>query len=71
MMEVSGKRGRRRPQVTFENTVSKLLEEGHVQSMRTPRRVGRLMTVDEVKEVCRDHSVWRSVFSDYPARDKA
>ena len=23
------------------------------------------------KEVCRDRSVWRSVLSDYPARDKA
>ena len=26
-----------------------------------------VLTVDEEKEVCRDHSVWRSVVSDYPA----
>ena len=31
----------------------------------------RLMTVDEAKEICRDRRVWRSVLSDYPARDKA
>ena len=32
--KVSGKRGRGRPRLTFENTVSKILEEGHVKSMR-------------------------------------
>ena len=32
--KVSGKRGRRRSRLTFENTVSKILEEGHVKSMR-------------------------------------
>ena len=71
--KVSGRRGRGRPRLTFENTVSKILEDGHVKSMRTPRRerTKRLMTVDEVKEVCRDRSVWRSILSDYPARDKA
>ena len=31
----------------------------------------RLMTMDEATEVCRDRSVWRSVLSDYPTRDKA
>ena len=64
---------RGRPRLTFENTVSKILEEGHVKSMRTPRRacMKRLMTVFEAKEVCRDRSTWRSVLSDYPARDKA
>ena len=36
--KVSGKSGRGRPRLTFENTVSKILEEGHVKSMRTPRR---------------------------------
>ena len=58
--------------MTFENS-TKILEEGHVKSMRTPQRacMKRLMTVDEAKEVYRDHSVWRSVLSDYPARDKA
>ena len=71
--KVSGKRGRGRPRLTFENTVSKILEEGDVNSMRTPRRacMKRFMTVDEAKEVCRDRSVWRFVFYDYPARDKA
>ena len=34
--KVSGKRGRGRPRLTFENTVSKILEEGHVKSIRTP-----------------------------------
>ena len=71
--KVSGKRGRGRPRLNFENTLSKILEEGHVKNMRTPRRVcvKRLMIVDEAKEVCRDRSVWRSVLSDCPARDKA
>ena len=65
--KVSGKRGRGRSRLTSENTVSKVLEDGHVKSMRTPRSVcmKRLMTVDEAKEVCRDRSVWRSVLSDY------
>ena len=54
--------------MAFGNTVSKILQEGHVKSMRIHRRtcMKRLMTVDEAKEVCRDRSVWRSVFSDYP-----
>ena len=70
--KVSGKRGRGRPPLTFETTVSKILEEGHVKSMRTPQRacMKRLITVDEANEVCRDRSVWRSVLSDYPAREK-
>ena len=29
--KVSGKRGRGRPQLTFENTVTKILEECHVK----------------------------------------
>ena len=37
--KVSGKRDRGRPRLTFENIVPKILEEGHVKSMRTPRRV--------------------------------
>ena len=71
--KVSGKRDRGRPRLNYENTVSKILEEGHGKSMRTLRWacMKRLMTVDEAKEVCRDRSVWRSVLSDYPARDKA
>ena len=71
--KLSGKRGRGRPRLTFENTVSKILEEGDVTSMRTPGRacMKRLMKVDEAKEVCRDRSVRRSVLSDYPATDKA
>ena len=71
--KVSSKRGRERPRLTFENTVSKILAEGHVKSMRNPRRacMKRWMTVDEAKEVCRDRSFWRSVLSDYPTRDKA
>ena len=34
---MSGKRARRGPRATFENTVSKILEEGHV----------KIMTVDD------------------------
>ena len=70
--KVSGNGGRGRPRLTFENTVSKILEEGHVKNIRAPRRacMKRLMTVDEAKEVCRDRSVWRSVLSDYTARNK-
>ena len=71
--KVSRKRGMGRPRLTFENTVSKILEKNHVKSMRAPRRacMKRLMTMDEAKEACRDRSVWRSVLSDYSARDKA
>ena len=48
---MSGKRGKGRPRLTFENTVSKMLEEGHVKSMKSSRRtcMKRLMTVDEAK----------------------
>ena len=70
---LSGKRGRGRLRLVFENTVSKILEEVHVKSMRISRRacMKRLMTAAEAKEVCRDCSVWRFVPSDYPARYKA
>ena len=65
--KVSGKRSSGRPRMILENTESKILEGGHVNSMRTPRgaRMKSLMTVDEAKEVCRDRSVWRSVLPDY------
>ena len=46
----SGKRGRKRPRLTFENSVSKIIEEGHVKSMRTPRRA-----------CMRDRRVWHSL----------
>ena len=70
--KVSGKRNWGRPRLTFKNTVSKILEEGHVKNMWTPRRacMKRLMTVDEAKEICRDRTVWRSILSDYPFRYK-
>ena len=52
---MNGKRSRGRPRLTFDNTVSNILEEGHVKSMRSlPREfVKRLMTMNEVKEVAR------------------
>ena len=47
---MSGKRGRGRPQLTFENTISKILDECHVKSMKNPRKacMKTLMTVGEV-----------------------
>ena len=47
--KVSSERCRRRSRLTFENTVPKILEEGHVKSIRTHQRVciKRLMTLDE------------------------
>ena len=59
--KVSGKRGRRRSRLSFENTLLMILEEGHVKSMRTSQRacMKSLLTVDEAKEVCRDRSSWR------------
>ena len=30
--KVSGKRGRARPRLTFENTISKILKKGHVKA---------------------------------------
>ena len=64
--KVSCKRSRWRRQLTFENTISKILEECHVKSIRTSRRTckKRLMIVDETKMVCRDRTVWRSVLLD-------
>ena len=40
--------------MTFESTASKILEESHVNVMRTPQKacMKDLMTVDEVKDVC-------------------
>ena len=51
--KVSGKKGRGRPRLTYENTASKILGEGHVKSMRTPRRtcMKRLTTADDANEV--------------------
>ena len=66
--KVSGRKSRGTSRLSFKNTLSKILEEGHVKSTRNPRRacIKKLMTVDEVKDVCRDRSVWRFVLSDYP-----
>ena len=36
--KVSGKRGRGRPRLTFKNTVSKILEEGHVSQWTRRKR---------------------------------
>ena len=71
--KMSGKRDRGRPRLTFENTVSKMMEAGHVKSMRNLRRACMkwLMTLDEAKEVCRDRSIWHPVLSHYPVSDKA
>ena len=70
---VSGKRGWGRPRLTFENTVSKILEERQRKTHEDPRRarMKRLMTVDVAKEVCRDRYDWRSVLFVYPASDTA
>ena len=56
--KMSGKSGRRRPRLTFENTVSKIPEEGRVKVQIPSGRMimKRMMTVDEEKEVCRDRS---------------
>ena len=57
-----GKIRRERPRLTYQNTISKVQDEGHVKSMRTTRRACMTkLTVDEAKKVCRDRSVWRSL----------
>ena len=33
--KMSGKRDRARPRLTFENTISKIVEKSHVRSMRS------------------------------------
>ena len=65
--KVSGKRGSGRTRLTFKNTVSKILEKGDVNNLRTPQRacMKKLMSVDETKEVCRDCSVWHFVLLEY------
>ena len=61
--------------MTFENTEKDTGGRSSKKYEDTPEgtyeEVDRLMTVDEAIEVCRDRSVWLSVLSDYPARDKA
>ena len=54
--KVSSKRDNRRPRLTFDKTVSKILEEGYIKSVMTPRKacMNRLMAVNGAKEVCRD-----------------
>ena len=57
---MSGKKDRGRPQVTFENIVPKIMEQGHVKSMRTSQKPfmrERLMTAVDGNETCRDRSV--------------
>ena len=44
--------------MTFENTVSKILEEGRSRKKHEDTE-GIYEEVDETKEVCRDRSVWR------------
>ncbi|CAG4954309.1 unnamed protein product [Parnassius apollo] len=62
--KVNIKRCRGRPRLTFEDHVSKLLEEGRVKSTRIPRRACmKLMNLKEAKEVCKDRDTWRSVLS--------
>ncbi|CAK1601092.1 unnamed protein product [Parnassius mnemosyne] len=71
--KVNIKRCRGRPRLTFEDHVSKLLEEGRVKSTRIPRRacMKKIMNLKEAKEVCKDRDTWRSVLSGYPVRDCA
>ena len=45
--KVSDNRVRGRPRLTFENTVSKILDEGYLKNMMICMK--RLMTVDETK----------------------
>ena len=53
--KVSCKRCREISRLTFENIVSKILEEGHEKREDTRRAcMKRLMTVEEAKEVYRD-----------------
>ena len=46
-------RGRGRLRLTFEKTISKILEEGHVKNTGPPNG----MYECEAKEVCRDRGV--------------
>ncbi|CAK1596166.1 unnamed protein product [Parnassius mnemosyne] len=71
--KVNIKRCRGRPRLTFEDHVSKLLEEGRVKSTRIPRRacMKKIMNLKEAQEVCKDRDTWRSVLSGYPVRDCA
>ena len=47
---MSGKSGREKPRLTFENTVSKILEEGHVKSISILRRTCMKKLVTEYVE---------------------
>ena len=54
--------------MTFENTVSKILEEGHVPGMyEVIDDSGR----GERGIIYRDRAGWRSVLPEHPTRDKA
>lgn len=58
--KIVGKGGCGRPRPAYHDQISRILVDGN-----------RLMTVDEMKDVCRDRTKWRSIVSTYPVRDIA
>ena len=67
---VEGMRDERMSRKIYDAKVSGKKSRGR-PCLAFENTVRRLMTVDEAVEVCRDHGVWRSIPSDYPARDTA
>ena len=62
--KVSGKRGRKRSRLTFENSIKDTGGRSR-KKHEEPRKacIKRFMTMDEAKGVCIDRSVWRSVLT--------
>jgi hypothetical protein len=70
--DVGGNAGRRRPRRTFLDQIGEVLEKGQVKSIRNRRACMRnLMTVEEVKGMCKDRGKWKEVIFAYPIRKEA
>jgi hypothetical protein len=70
--DLGGNAGRERPRRTFLDQIREVLEKGQVKSTRNQRACMRnLMTVEEVKGVCKDRSKWKEVISAYPKGKRA
>ena len=65
-------RSRGRPRLTNKDQIKRVLSDGKIKSTRHRRKCMKgLMSVEEVKEVCKCREKWSSILSAYPARGMA
>ena len=69
---VNGGVGRGRPRRMFLDQIQDVLNNGQVKSTLNRRTCMKgLMRVEEAKEVCKDHGIWKEVVSAYPYWNEA